>query len=149
MRHRYLAEKINTNCNAPTKGANTINGSPSLPPNLASTTTEPVANTTTMNVPITSATNLFWEEVSLDAILSLEALSNFSNSSFYLVSNLSDLLNRLTFWVFNSPINDVVYEKHWTFRPLYAAHVYGFCRSLNHILCNQLGFLTADIDSSF
>src|SRR5918998_6904810 len=100
-------------------------------------------------VPITSATNLFWEEVSLAAILSLEAFSNFSNSSFYLVSNLSDLLNRLTFWVFNSPINDVVYEKHWTFRPLYAAHVYGFCRSLNHILCNQLGFLTADIDSSF
>jgi hypothetical protein len=43
----------------PTKGANAINGSPSLPPNLASITTEPVANTTTMNVPITSAANLF------------------------------------------------------------------------------------------
>jgi hypothetical protein len=41
VRHRYLAEKINTDCNAPTKGANAINGSPNLPPNLASTTTEP------------------------------------------------------------------------------------------------------------
>src|SRR5215207_7573007 len=95
----------------PTKGANAINGSPSLPTNLASMTTEPVANTTTMNVPITSATNLFWEDVSLAAILSLDALSNFLYSSFYIVSNLSELLNRFTFWVFNSQIYYIIYEK--------------------------------------
>ena len=32
----------------PTKGANAINGIPNTPFNLASITTEPVANTTTM-----------------------------------------------------------------------------------------------------
>jgi hypothetical protein len=43
----------------PTKGANAINGIPNTPFNLVSTTTEPVANTTTINVPITLATNFF------------------------------------------------------------------------------------------
>ncbi len=43
----------------PTKGANAIKGIPNTPFNLASMTTEPVANTTTMKVPITSAINFF------------------------------------------------------------------------------------------
>ena len=41
----------------PTKGAKAINGIPKAPPSFASITTEPVAKTTTMNVPITSARN--------------------------------------------------------------------------------------------
>lgn len=43
----------------PTNGANAIKGKPKIPPYLASITTEPVAKTTTMKVPITSAKNLF------------------------------------------------------------------------------------------
>ena len=49
----------------PTNGAKAINGIPSAPCNLQSMTTEPVANTTTIKVPITSAMNLFWLEVNL------------------------------------------------------------------------------------
>jgi hypothetical protein len=41
------------------KGANAMNGTPKIPPNLASMTTDPVANTTTMKVPIISAMNFF------------------------------------------------------------------------------------------
>ena len=36
-----------------------MNGKPRIPFNLASITTEPVAKTTTINVPMSSATNLF------------------------------------------------------------------------------------------
>jgi hypothetical protein len=43
----------------PTKGANAINGIPKIPFVFASITTEPVASTTTMNVPIISAMNFF------------------------------------------------------------------------------------------
>ncbi len=43
----------------PTKGANAINGKPKTPPNFASMTTEHVAKTTTIKVPISSAINLF------------------------------------------------------------------------------------------
>jgi hypothetical protein len=38
-------------------GAKAINGTPNTPCICASITTEPVANTTTIKVPITSATN--------------------------------------------------------------------------------------------
>jgi hypothetical protein len=87
-----------------------------LPPNLASITTEPVANTTTTtNVPMTSVANLFWDEVSLDAILSLEALSNFLYSSFYIVFYLSYFIDWLALWVFNALIYYVIYEKHRAF----------------------------------
>jgi hypothetical protein len=41
-------------------GANAMKGIPNFPFSLASTTTEPVARTTTMNVPITSAKKLLW-----------------------------------------------------------------------------------------
>ena len=40
-------------------GANAIKGIPNTPPDLASITTEPEANTTTIKVPITSARNFF------------------------------------------------------------------------------------------
>jgi hypothetical protein len=40
-------------------GRNAIKGIPNIPLNLASITTAPVAKTTTMNVPITSAMNFF------------------------------------------------------------------------------------------
>jgi hypothetical protein len=53
-----LANKY-TDTATPTNGRNAINGIPNIPLNLASITTAPVANTTTMNVPITSAINLF------------------------------------------------------------------------------------------
>lgn len=43
----------------PTNGANAINGIPKIPFNLEFTATEPVANTTTIKVPIISATNFF------------------------------------------------------------------------------------------
>ena len=43
----------------PTNGAKAMKGTPKIPPTLASITTEPVANTTTMKVPITSAMNFF------------------------------------------------------------------------------------------
>ena len=43
----------------PTNGANAIKGIPNIPCSLASMTTEPVANTTTIKVPITSAINFF------------------------------------------------------------------------------------------
>jgi hypothetical protein len=77
-----------------------------------------------LNMFCTSLKRYSLSQISLAAILSLEALSNFLYSSIYFVSNLSDLLNRFAFWVFNSPIYYVIYEKHWTFSALYAAHVY-------------------------
>ena len=43
----------------PINGANAMKETPNIPPSLASITTEPVANTTTMKVPITSAMNFF------------------------------------------------------------------------------------------
>ena len=44
----------------PINGANAMKGMPNTPPNFASITIEPVANTTTIKVPITSAINFFW-----------------------------------------------------------------------------------------
>jgi hypothetical protein len=43
----------------PIKGANAIKEISNIPCSLASVTTEPVANTTTIKVPITSAINFF------------------------------------------------------------------------------------------
>lgn len=41
----------------PTNGAMAMKGIPNIPPNCASKTTDPVAKTTTIKVPITSAKN--------------------------------------------------------------------------------------------
>jgi hypothetical protein len=45
-----------------------MNGIPNLPFSLASITTDPVARTTTMNVPMTSAKNIRWLGVNPFAI---------------------------------------------------------------------------------
>jgi hypothetical protein len=42
----------------PINGATAMNGTPNTPFILASSTTDPVANTTTINVPIISAINI-------------------------------------------------------------------------------------------
>ena len=55
-------------------GANAIKGIPNLPFSLASITTEPVARTTSMNVPITSAKKLLW--------LGVKPFAIFANSVF-------------------------------------------------------------------
>ena len=49
----------------PTNGANAIKGKPKIPFNFASATNEPVAKTTTTNIPMSSARNRFWSIVSL------------------------------------------------------------------------------------
>lgn len=43
----------------PTNGAMAMKGIPSIPPSCASKATDPVAKTTTIKVPITSAKNFF------------------------------------------------------------------------------------------
>ena len=87
------------------KGTKAIKRSLNLLPNLASITTQPVANITTRKVPvpITSTMKLLCGRVSLAAnILSSEALSDFCNSSIYFVSKLHDLSNTFVYWVFNT-----------------------------------------------
>jgi hypothetical protein len=71
----------------PTKGANAIKGIPNAPPILASITTEPVADTTTIKVPITSAINLFWLEDRLSLIVVARLFAGFLNvsSDFYML----------------------------------------------------------------
>lgn len=95
----------------PENGAKAMNGTPRLPPSLASSTIEPVASTTTMKVPAVSARNSLWEGVSL-AARGWEGFCNFLYSLLYVVSYFSHLFDRSAFWVFDFPINDVVDEKH-------------------------------------
>ena len=54
-----ILPKRYTHIATPTNGANAIKGIPSVRPNFASRTIEPVASTTTAKVPITSAKNFF------------------------------------------------------------------------------------------
>ena len=92
----------------PINGRKAINGSPSIPLNLASITTAPVARTTTMNVPITSARNLFWVKVSLSAIIFFSDRSvccKFLDSPLNLISDFSNFFDWFVFWIFDTPID--------------------------------------------
>ena len=58
MCHGYFTKMINSNSTA-IAGAIAIKGSPSAPFNFASNTTEPVANTISIKVPMSSAKKIF------------------------------------------------------------------------------------------
>ena len=57
-------------------GMNAIKGIPNFPFSLASITAEPVARTTTMNVPITWAKKILWLGVNPFAIFAKFSVSN-------------------------------------------------------------------------
>ena len=101
MRHRYLSKHIDAYSHS-NKCANAINGTPSTPCSLASITTEPVANRTTMNVPITSATNFLWSELRVLTIFN-KVCCKLPYPLFYIISNFSHLLYWFSFRVFYSP----------------------------------------------
>jgi hypothetical protein len=85
------------------KGTKAIKRSLNLLPNLASITTQPVANITTRKVPvpITSTMKLLCGRVSLSLFV-FGDLSDLCNSSIYFVSKLHDLSNTFVYWVFNT-----------------------------------------------
>src|SRR2546427_2109417 len=107
-------------------------------------TTEPVAQSTTTNVPTSSAKNIFWLDVSLR-----EVFSKFLYSSLDLVSDFTDFLYRLAPWVIDDPVYRVVEEQERTIGPVHAAHVDRLGRIPDHIVSDNLGFLTGDIYANF
>ena len=81
-------------------GAIAINGSPKAPLNFASNTTEPVANTIIIKVPISSAKKIFVFLSNLSLSSSCNFCNNFLYPFFYFISYLSNFFYRFFFWVF-------------------------------------------------
>src|SRR5215208_6391503 len=133
----------------PTKGAKAINGIPSMPFILASKTTEPVAKTTTINVPITSARNFFWLEVSLLFIIFINLCCKLSYFSLYLVSDVSYFLNLFPFWIFYIPVYYILHKKSRTCFFFHTSHIHYFVGISYHIFCKILWFLFANIYTKF
>src|SRR4051794_28327341 len=122
----------------PTKGANTINGIPNTPFVLASITTEPVASTTTMKVPMNSATNFFWFSVRFFDILLIKLCCKFPYSFIYLISDFSNSLYWFTFRILYSPVYHFGYIQSRAEIIVQASHVH-YCSSVSyHIFCQIL-----------
>lgn len=90
----------------PTNGAIAIKGIPNIPPSCASKTTDPVAKTTTIKVPITSAKNFLWLDV--NRLVSLKTCDKFLHSLLNFIPNFSYFFDRFSFRIFNIPIKQVI-----------------------------------------
>src|ERR687891_2353186 len=98
-----------------------MKGIPKIPLVFASITTDPVASTTTINVPVTSAINFFWFELSL-LVIFRKICDKVLYSLLNIISNLSYLFYRFSFWVFYSPVYQVRNELRRTEGLVHTAH---------------------------
>src|ERR1051326_8399765 len=131
----------------PTNGAKAIKGIPNAPCNLESITTKPVADTTTIKVPMTSATNFFWLEVNLLVSLT-KVYDKFFHSLFNDIPDLSYLLYWLVLWVFYLPIQHIVNKQSRTGFFLNASHIYSNRGVFNGVLRQYFWSLSANINTN-